>query len=399
LDEHRIDMYKILTLNNISVAGLERFPRDDYEIASEIQHPDAILLRSFTMHGMVIPPSLQAVGRAGAGVNNIPVAEMSARGIPVFNAPGANANAVKELVVAGMLLACRNICQAWGYVRGLEGDDDTIRKQAEQGKKNFVGFELPGRTLGVIGLGAIGIKVANVALKLGMKVVGFDPQITVQSAWKLSSEVKQATSIEDLLAQSDFVSFHVPLVEATRHMINAERIKVMKDGAVILNFARDGIVDDHAVSEAIKAGKIYAYVCDFANGLLKDHERVITLPHLGASTREAEDNCAAMVADEIRDYLENGNIHNAVNFPDVSLPRSGESRIVVANANTPNMVGQITTLLAEARLNILDMLNKSRGELACTVLDVDRDVPAAVEAGLRQIDGVLNVRVIRGRRH
>ncbi|HFQ91940.1 MAG TPA: 3-phosphoglycerate dehydrogenase [Chromatiales bacterium] len=387
-------MYKILTLNNISVAGLERLPRDQYEIASEIQHPDAILLRSYKMHGMDIPDTLQAVGRAGAGVNNIPVADMSARGIPVFNAPGANANAVKELVVAGMLLACRNICQAWDFARKLEGDDQAIYSQAEQGKKRFVGFELPGRTLGVIGLGAIGIQVANVALKLGMNVVGFDPEITVQSAWKLSSEVKQASSVEDLLSRSDFVTFHVPLVDATRHMINAERIKSMKEGAVILNFARDGIVDDEAVCQAIDEGRIYAYVCDFASNLLKNHERVIALPHLGASTREAEDNCAIMVAEQVRDYLENGNIHNSVNFPEVFMPRTEGYRIAIANSNVPNMVGQISTLMARAGLNIIDMLNKSRGELAYTLTDVDQEIPASVVEGIRNIDGVLNVRVI-----
>jgi len=325
-------MYKILTLNNISVAGLERLPREHYEIASEIKHPDAILLRSFSMHGMEIPDTLKAVGRAGAGVNNIPVKAMSGQGIPVFNAPGANANAVKELVVAGMLLACRNICQAWGFAQNLEGDDEAIHKQAEKGKKQFVGFELPGRTLGVIGLGAIGIQVANVALKLGMNVIGFDPEITVQSAWKLSSEVQQASSVEDLLSKSDFVTFHVPLVDSTRHMINAERIKAMKKGAVILNFARDGIVDDVAVSQAIKDDKIYAYVCDFTNGLLKNHERVITLPHLGASTKEAEDNCAIMVAEQVSDYLENGNIHNSVNFPEVHMPRTEGHRIAIANS-------------------------------------------------------------------
>ncbi len=387
-------MYKILTLNNISVAGLERLPRDDYEVASEIQHPDAILLRSFNMHGMEIPDTLQAVGRAGAGVNNIPVADMNERGIPVFNAPGANANAVKELVVAGMLLACRNICQAWEFARKLEGDDKTIHSQAEKGKKQFVGFELPGRTLGVIGLGAIGIQVANVALKLGMNVVGFDPEITVQSAWKLSSEVQQASSVEDLLSRSDFVTFHVPLVDTTRHMINAERVKAMKKGAVILNFARDGIVDDEVVCQAIKDGRIYAYVCDFTNNLLKNHERVITLPHLGASTKEAEDNCAIMVAEQVRDYLENGNIHNAVNFPEVYMPRTEGFRIAIANSNVPNMVGQISTLMARAELNIIDMLNKSRGDLAYTLADVDKEIPEDVVEGIRNIDGVLNVRVL-----
>ena len=386
-------MFKIQTLNNISVAGLERLPRDKYEIASELQTPDAILLRSFKMHGMDIPSSLKAVGRAGAGVNNIPVDDMSARGIPVFNAPGANANAVKELVVAGMLMACRNICQGWEFARNLEGDDDSIHKQAEAGKKNFGGFELPGRTLGVIGLGAIGAQVANTALNLGMKVIGYDPGITVEGAWQLSSAVEKAHSVDDLLARSDFITFHVPLIDATRHMINAERLQLMRDNVVILNFARDGIVDDQAVSAAIKSGKVYAYVCDFTNGLLKNHERVITLPHLGASTAEAEDNCAIMVADQVSDYLENGNIRNSVNFPEVIMPRTEGYRIAVVNSNEPNMVGQISTVMANAGLNLIDLLNKSRGSIAYTLADVESEIPADVIKGIEAIDGVLQVRV------
>ena len=387
-------MYKILTLNNISVAGLERLPRDRYEIASEIQHPDAILLRSFKMHDMEIPPSLKAVGRAGAGVNNIPVDTMSAMGVPVFNAPGANANAVKELVITGMLLACRNICQAWDFARNLEGDDAAINKQVEAGKKNFAGFELPGRTLGVIGLGAIGRQVANAAIALGMKVIGYDPGITVEGAWALSAEVEKATSVDDLLSKVDFVTFHVPLVDATRNMINTERLKLMRDRVVILNFARGGIIDDEAVSAAIKAGKVYAYVCDFPSNLLKNHERVITLPHLGASTQEAEDNCAIMVADQVREYLENGNVVNSVNFPEVVMPRSEGHRIGIVNSNVPNMVGQISTAMASAGLNIIDMLNKSRGELAYTLADVDQPVPESVLKAIEAIDGVLAVRAI-----
>lgn len=386
-------MFKILTLNNISVAGLERLPRESYEVASEIQHPDAILLRSFKMHDMALPDSLKAVGRAGAGVNNIPVADCTARGIAVFNTPGANANAVKELVLAGMLLAARNICQAWDFARGLEGDDETLNKQVEAGKKKFVGFELPGRTLGVIGLGAIGVKVANAASRLGMKVIGYDPQITVQSAWRLSAEVQQARSVDDLLAESDFVSFHVPLVEGTRHMINKARIGLMKDKAVVLNFARQGIVEDRAVLDALAGGKLYAYICDFPNNQLKNHPRVIALPHVGASTREAEDNCAVMVAGQVRDYLENGNVHNSVNFPEVIMPRSeGGFRVAIANANVPNMVGQISTALADAGLNILDMLNKSRGNVAYTLIDVDRPLPDEVTGRIAAIEGVLSVR-------
>lgn len=387
-------MFKILTLNNISVVGLERLPRDRYEIASEIKNPDAILLRSFKMHGMELPPSVKAVGRAGAGVNNIPVDEMSKKGIPVFNAPGANANAVKELVVAGMLLAARNICQAWDYARKLEGDDAALGKQVEAGKKDYAGFELPGRTLGVVGLGAIGVMVANTAQKLGMKVLGYDPQITVQSAWRLSADVQQARSLDDLLAQADMVTFHVPLVDATRHMINRERLAFMKKGVTLLNFAREGIVDEQAVAEGLDSGKIHAYVCDFPTQRLKNHPRVIALPHLGASTSEAEDNCAMMVADQVREFLENGNITNSVNFPEVVMPRSEGHRIAIANANVPNMVGQISTAMAEAGLNIIDMLNKSKGEVAYTLTDVDRPVTEAVLQRIKGIAGVLSVRVM-----
>ncbi len=388
-------MYKILTLNNISVAGLERLPRERYEVASEIQHPDGILLRSFKMHGMEIPASLKAVGRAGAGVNNIPVDEMSKRGIPVFNAPGANSNAVKELVIAGMLMACRNIGPAWEFARSLEGSDAEIGKAVEAGKKNYGGFELPGRTLGVIGLGAIGGRVANAAVALGMKVIGFDPGITVEGAWALDASVQQAASVDDLLARSDFVTFHVPLIDATRSLINADRLKRMKKGVIILNFARDGIVDDQAVVEAIDAGKVYAYVCDFPSNLLKNHPRVVTLPHLGASTREAEENCAIMVADQVREYLENGNVINSVNFPEVVMPRTeGCYRLEVVNSNVPNMLGQISTQLASAGVNIHDMINKSRGELAYTLVDVDQEIPADCTAKLEAIDGVLAVRVI-----
>ena len=387
-------MHKILTLNNISVAGLERLPRETYEIASEIQHPDAVLLRSFKMHDMEIPETLKAVGRAGAGVNNIPVDKMSQKGIVVFNAPGANANAVKELVVAGMLIGCRNLCQAWDFARNLKGTDEQINKDVEAGKKNFAGFELPGRTLGVVGLGAIGRYVANAAIDLGMNVIGYDPGITVEGAWQLSSDVVKAATIDELVSKVDFITFHVPLVDETRHMINAERLKTMKDGVVILNFARNGIIDDEAVSNAIKAGKVYAYVCDFPSNLLKDHERVITLPHLGASTTEAEENCAIMVAEQVKDYLENGNIRNSVNFPEVRMARTEGHRLSIVNSNVPNMLGQISTALADANLNIIDMLNKSRANVAYTLVDLDNQPDEDVLAKVRAIDGVLAVRAI-----
>ncbi|MGD8312670.1 MAG: phosphoglycerate dehydrogenase, partial [Gammaproteobacteria bacterium] len=379
---------------NIATAGLEHFSRDAYEVASEIRHPDAILLRSFNMHDMELPSSVKAIGRAGAGVNNIPVDRMSAAGIPVFNAPGANANAVKELVIAGMLLASRNICQAWDFARSLEGEDAAIHKAVESGKKQFVGFELPGRTLGVVGLGAIGVQVANGALAQGMNVIGFDPGITVRRAWQMSSEVRQAASIEELLAHVDYVSFHVPLVDGTRHMINADRLRLMRDNAIILNFARNGVVDDAAVVAAIDAGRIYAYVCDFPNNLLKNHPRVIALPHLGASTHQAEENCAVMVAEEVRDFLENGNIRNSVNFPEMMMPRSIGHRLGIVNKNVPNMLGQISTCMAESNLNILDMLNKSRGDLAYTLVDVDSPVAAECLASIAAIEGVLNVRAL-----
>ena len=387
-------MNKILTLNNISVAGLEKLPRDNYEVASEIQHPDAILLRSFKMHDMDIPESLKAVGRAGAGVNNIPVDKMSENGVVVFNAPGANANAVKELVIAGMLMGCRNLGQAWDFARKLEGTDEVINKAVEAGKKDFGGFELPGRTLGVVGLGAIGRYVANAAIDLGMNVIGFDPGITVEGAWQLSSDVVQANSIDEMIGKVDFITFHVPLVEATANMINADRLKLMKDNVVILNFARNGIIDDQAVSAAIKSGKVYAYVCDFPSNLLKNHERVITLPHLGASTGEAEDNCAIMVAQQIKDYLENGNIKNSVNFPPVKLPRTDGYRVTIVNSNVPDMIGQITSALAHKGMNIIDMLNKSKGEVAYTIIDIDQPVDDSLISNLHNIKGVLKVRAL-----
>jgi D-3-phosphoglycerate dehydrogenase len=390
----RMPMYKILTLNNISASGLDHLPREHYEVASEIQHPDAILLRSFNMHDMAVAPTVKAIGRAGAGVNNIPVERMSQAGIPVFNAPGANANAVKELVIAGMLMGARNLCQGWMFARNLEGDDAEIHRQVEAGKKQFVGFELPGKTLGVVGLGAIGVQVANGALALGMNVIGLDPGITVQRAWEVSSQVRKAASIDELLMNSDFVTFHVPLVDATRRMINEDRLKLVRNNAVILNFSRNGVVDDTAVVEAINAGKVYAYVCDFPSNLLKNHPRVIALPHLGASTQQAEENCAVMVVEQVRDFLENGNIRNSVNFPELFMPRNGAFRVGIANENVPNMLGQISTCMADAGLNILDMLNKSRGELAYTLIDVDAPLRPDCLERIAGIKGVLNVRAL-----
>jgi D-3-phosphoglycerate dehydrogenase len=386
--------FKILTLNNIAVRGLERLPRDRYEVASEIGHPDAILLRSADMHAMDIPASVLAVARAGAGTNNVPVASLSRRGVPEFNAPGANANAVKELVLAGMFLAARNICQAWGYVRSLQGDDHAVEAAVEQGKKKFVGHELPGRTLGVVGLGAIGVEVANAALGLRMKVLGYDPQITVQRAWQLSSGVEQALSLDDLFARSDVVTVHVPLTDATRALVNAARLQLMPAGGAVLNFARAAIADEAAVLAALDRGHLGSYVCDFPTRAVKDHPKVVALPHLGASTGEAEENCAVMVAETLRDFLENGNIRHSVNFPEAVLPRVGGNRVAIANDNVPNMVGQISTCLAEARLNIADLLNKSRGDLAYTLIDTDAPVPTELLGRLRAIPGVLAARTL-----
>jgi len=387
-------VFKVLTLNNIAKVGLSRLPADRYQIANDVKDPDAILVRSANMHSGDIPASLRAVGRAGAGVNNIPVVKMSERGIPVFNAPGANSNAVKELVVAGLVLACRQICEAWDFARSLEGSDDEISKLVESGKKAYAGYELPGRTLGVIGLGAIGRLVANAAQGLGMNVVGFDPGLTVEGAWQLSSSVRKARSLDEVFQAADFLSVHVPLGEGTKKLVNADRVQSMKKGAVILNFAREGIVDEQAVVDAIDAGKIYSYISDFPTNLTKNHRRCVTLPHLGASTAEAEDNCAIMVADQVREFLEHGNVRNAVNFPEVVVPRRTEHRLVCANANVPNMLGQISEAFGQAGLNIHDMVNSSRGDLAYTVVDLDAPVPEDVRKKIGSIKGVLMARLI-----
>jgi D-3-phosphoglycerate dehydrogenase / 2-oxoglutarate reductase len=347
------------------------------------------------MHSMEISPSVLAIARAGAGVNNIPVAELSKRGVPVFNAPGANANAVKELVLAGLFVAARNICPAWSFARSLAGDDQAINEAVERGKSQFVGFELPGRTLGVLGLGAVGVEVANSALALGMRVLGYDPQITVQRAWQLSSSVEQALSLDDLFARADVVSVHVPLNRETRNLVNESRLGLMRKGGVLLNFARAPIVEAQAMIAALDGGRLRAYVCDFPNNALKDHPKVVTLPHLGASTNEAEDNCAIMAADALREFLENGNVRHSVNYPEAVLPRvANTTRIAIANSNVPNMVGQISTCLATAGLNIADLLNKSRGEYAYTLIDTDGAVDEELVASLKRIEGVLSARVV-----
>ena len=388
-------IYRILTLNDISPRGLARLPRERYEVGAAVTRPDAILVRSADLHGFEVAPGVRAIGRAGAGVNNIPVADMSRRGIPVFNTPGANANAVKELVLAGLLLAARNIGPAWLFARQLAGDDEAIEAAVEEGKKNFVGFELPGRTLAVVGLGAIGVEVANSALALGMRVLGYDPQLTVQRAWQLSSSVEQALSLEDLFTRADAITVHVPLNEGTQGLVNGARLALAKPDVTLLNFARAAIVDSAAVLAALDAGRLHAYVCDFPSRALKDHPRVVTLPHLGASTGEAEENCAVMVADQVRDFLENGNIRNSVNYPEAVLPRvPNTTRLSVANRNVPNMVGQISTCLAGRGINIADLLNKSRGEFAYTLIDADGAVGEDLLASIRAIGGVLSARIV-----
>jgi D-3-phosphoglycerate dehydrogenase len=382
---------RILVLNAISPSGLRRLPAERYAVGGQIDSPAAILLRSHDMKAMPIAASVRAVGRAGAGTNNIPVAEMSKRGIPVFNAPGANANAVKELVLAGMLIAARNLVPAIRFTDGLAGTDEEIEKKVEEGKKVFAGVELPQHVLGIIGLGKVGSLVADAAIKLGMEVFGYDPDITVDAAWSLPSQVRKAHSIEEVLRNSDFVSLHIPLLDGTRNLIDARRIGLMKPGTVLLNFSRDGIVDNAAVLDALDAKKLKAYVCDFPGARFTGHQAVVATPHLGASTEEAEENCAIMVVDQVRDYLENGNIRNAVNFPDVVMPRESPYRLGIANANVPNMVGQISTAVAQAGLNIHNMLNKSRKDMAYTLVDVDSAVPREVIDRIAAIAGVLAV--------
>ncbi len=392
-------VFAIRTLNAISHAGLSQLPDELYRVGPDVPDPDALILRSASLHDAEIPQSVLAVARAGAGTNNIPVARYSARGIPVFNTPGANANAVKELVIAAIFLAARNIIDAAAYAHRLRGDAASMDEAVEANKKQFVGFELPGRTLGVIGLGAVGVEVANAAVGLGMRVLGYDPAITVQHAWKLSSQVQHITSLEQLLRRSDVVTLHVPLLEATRGLIGREQLAMMKRSAMLVNFARAPIVDLEALVEALETDRLRGYACDFPSPELNTRPRVLTLPHLGASTHEAEENSAVMAARELRQYLEEGNITNSVNFPDAVLPRNGGTRIAIVNSNVPNMVGQISTLLAEAGLNIEDLLNKSRQELAYTLVDVEGEIPEPLVARIRGIDGVLAVRLIGHQPH
>ena len=387
--------FRVQTFNAISGAGLSRFPDDLYDVGASLADPDALLVRSAKLHDTPIPDSVLAVARAGAGTNNIPVADMTERGVPVFNTPGANANAVKELVLAGLFIASRNLIPAARFAHTLEGDDSAIARAVEAGKKQFIGFELPGRTLGVIGLGAIGVQVANAALGLGLSVVGFDPGISVEHAWHLSAEVERAESIEDVFRRADILTVHVPLIEATRGLVSTQRIALMKDSAVILNFARAEIVDEGAVISALDADALRGYVCDFPSTNVHKHPKCISLPHLGASTREAESNCAIMAVDELRGFLEDGQVHNSVNFPEAVMPREeGTHRVLIVNRNVPNMVGQVSTIVAQHGENIANLLNRSRGELAVTLVDVEGEVELPTLEELRGIDGVLSARLI-----
>jgi D-3-phosphoglycerate dehydrogenase len=383
---------EILVINNIAPVGLKRFPAERYAVVKESKDPWAILVRSQDLHKFDFGPALRAVGRAGAGVNNIPVGALSKRGIPVFNAPGANANAVKELVLAGMLMAARNLGPALDFVKKL--DSANLEKRIEDGKKQFAGFELPGHTLGVIGLGKIGSLVADTAIRLGMNVLGYDPHITVESAWSLPSQVKRAASVDEVLKSSDFVSLHVPLVEKTRHLVNTKNVEHLRNGAVLLNFSRDGVIADDAVRKGIASGRLKWYVTDFPSAELLGAPGVIALPHLGASTGEAEDNSAVMVVDQLRDYLEHGNLQNAVNFPDAQMAREAPYRLAIANANVPDMLGRISHALGRRKINIHNMLNKSKGDMAYTLVDTDTPVPGEALKELSDLTGVLAVRYL-----
>ena len=385
-------MLKIQVLNNISPLGLEKFSKGDYDVSTSDESPDAILVRSAKMHDMEIQNSLKAVGRAGAGVNNIPLQKMSDNGVVVFNTPGANANAVKELVISSMLLASRNICQGWSYVNDLPLDN--LKATVEDGKKQYSGSELPGKTLGIVGLGAIGVEIANAASMLGMDVIGYDPSISKKNAWKISSDVEEALSLEELFSRSDFVSFHVPLVEATKNLLNAKRIALLPQGCVVINMSRDGIVDEEELIKSLDSGNVKYYVTDFPIDEKKNHERVIALPHLGASTSEAEDNCALMIVKQVKEYLENGNIINSVNFPDAKMPRAGQERLAITHRNVPNMVRQITKAIAEEEANIVDMLNKSKGEFAYTLIDIEEKIPNSVIDNIKKVEGILKVRAL-----
>jgi D-3-phosphoglycerate dehydrogenase / 2-oxoglutarate reductase len=386
-------MFKIQTLNKIAACGLERLPRDNYESATEIVNPDGILVRSADMHSMELPASVKAIARAGAGVNNIPLPKCTEHGIVVFNTPGANANGVKELVIASLLLSSRNLFEAITWSQSLKGKEG-VPELVEKGKSAFVGPEIQGKTLGVIGLGAIGVRVANAAAALGMRVLGFDPFISVEAAWSLSRDVVKAPSLDALVAESDYITIHVPLTADTKNLFNAERISRTRKGARLFNFSRSGLVDNAALKAALASGQLGGYVIDFPEEELLGVPKVLPIPHLGASTPESEDNCAIMAANQIREYLERGNIKNSVNFPACELAPSGKTRITVANRNVPNVISNVTTKIGALGLNIDEMLNKNRGDIAYNIIDVTGDVPADLIDKLKGLDGVIAVRVI-----
>ena len=390
-------MYKVRTYNAISVKGLERFPRQSYEVGSDIGSPDAFLLRSQKLQGVEVPKSLLAVARAGAGTNNVPIAEYSKLGVIVFNTPGANANAVKELVMAGMLLGTRGILPGMAYVNTLTAMTEAAEMSAhlEKEKARFAGGEIKGKTLGIVGLGAIGSMVADMALAMGMKVVGFDPALSIDAAWRLSSDVTRMENLQALLARSEYISLHVPAMDATKHLINDAALALTKPGAVLLNFARETIVDSAAVKRSIDAGKLGKYVCDFPEPDLLNHPQVISMPHIGASTEESEENCAVMAANQLMDYLENGNIANSVNFPSVAMARVAETtRITFSNDNVSGVLGHVLSVLADNNVNVIDMMNKSRGELAFNIIDVENKPGEEVITAITAVEHVIRVRVI-----
>jgi D-3-phosphoglycerate dehydrogenase len=389
-------MFNIRTYNALSAKGLERFSDDKYIVGEACEAPEGFMLRSQKLHSEAVPDSLLAVARAGAGVNNIPVEQYTEQGIVVFNTPGANANAVKELIVAGLLLGSRDIYGGMSYVQELDHMDDSgeMGKLLEKEKKRFAGSEVTGKTLGVVGLGAIGSIIANLALDLGMDVIGYDPAISVEAAWQLSSRVERMESLEKLLASADFVTLHVPAIPATKHLINHETLSGMKSKAKILNFAREEIVNTDDMVDALETGSIAGYISDFPTPALLGRKNVLLMPHIGASTAEAEENCAIMAADQLKDFLENGNIHNSVNYPPTKMSRNGGSRITFSNNNVPKVLGSVLSILADSEINVVDMVNKSRGEIAYNIIDVEGDISTQLKEKIAQVDGVMRVRLL-----
>ena len=388
-------MYKIQTLNKISTAGLDHFSHEAYEVASEFSDPDAIVLRSFKMHDMELGENLKAIARAGAGTNNIPIDKCSNKGIVVFNTPGANANAVKEMVLTSMLLSSRDIIGGVNWTQSIKDKGDEVPALVEKEKSNFAGSEIKGKTLGVIGLGAIGAMVANDALALGMNVIGYDPYLSVDAAWVLSNEVQKATGLETLLSQVDFITIHIPLLDSTKYMFNSEKFSMMKDGVTIINFSRGELVKNSDLFDALKSGKVSSYVTDFPSADLLGVDGVIPIPHLGASTKESEENCAVMAVEEVKEFLENGNITNSVNFPNCTLPKKvDKKRVCITNKNIPNMISTITSFLADKDINICDMINQSRADLAYNIIDIESDISEESISSLKDIEGIIAVRVI-----